>query len=194
MNKPSHHLTLMLSAFTATPALAADRPVAETSIVVRTADLDLGSQPASARSTAASPGRQRSVRRRLRTSTSPARTKSAAAATKPAPASPPSATGWSSWRARQGHRPGCAVTPITAAHWAASQAPFILRLARAALWSGIDRSVGRMPLRRGAVRGEDARPAGSGARLQLLGLLDDRLPPHHGAARASSSWSAGAMR
>lgn len=36
-------LTLMLSAFAATPALAQAAPSAETRVVVRTADLDLGS-------------------------------------------------------------------------------------------------------------------------------------------------------
>lgn len=36
-------LTLMLSAFVTTPALAQTAPTAETRIVVRTADLDLGS-------------------------------------------------------------------------------------------------------------------------------------------------------
>ena len=47
---------------------------------------------------------------------------------------------------------------------------------------------GRLPLRRGAVRGRSRRTADSGARLQLFGVPDDRLPPRHGPASSNSSW------
>ena len=46
-------------------------------------------------------------------------------------------------------------------------------------------------MRRGAVPRAAARAAGARARLQLLGLLDDRLPPRHRPARAISNCSSG---
>ncbi len=47
-----------------------------------------------------------------------------------------------------------------------------------------DEGCGRLSLRSGSVRSGIARAAGPRARLQLLGLPDDRLPPHRRAARA----------
>ena len=82
------------------PALAEPRR-ADSQVVVRTADLDLGQRGRAAPARPpAGHRRRRSVRRRRPTSTSPAATRSAAAATKRAPASPPTATGWSQLASR----------------------------------------------------------------------------------------------
>src|SRR6185503_11948713 len=52
------------------------------------------------------------------------------------------------------------------------------------LGRGNDRGLRWLPLRRRSLFSQNARPAGAGVILQLLDLLDDRLPPRHGAPRS----------